>query len=284
MQLYVFQRTPSAVGLRRNTPTEATWIRSLTAGWQRERRANFDEIFVRGSAVEQDVVQDGFSEIFKALRPKAASPEEAARLSELGDLEIMNRLRDRIDSVVRDRATADALKPWYGIMCKRPCFNDEYLETFNRPNVKLIDTSANKGVERITARGVVANGDEYCTHGFPNWFYVGAGQHGASFNFTSIIEPQCEQLAYVIYETIRRGADTVEPTAEAEADYVGIVRPEGGKNTKYLEECTPGYYNSEGELHERPARFDVFEPGVNVMREMQAQWRKAGQMEGFKLA
>jgi cyclohexanone monooxygenase len=46
-------------------------------------------------------------------------------------------------------------------MCKRPTFNDEYLECFNRPNVTLVDVSESKGVERITERGVVANGHEY---------------------------------------------------------------------------------------------------------------------------
>jgi cyclohexanone monooxygenase len=52
----------------------------------------------------------------------------------------MNQIRARVDAVVEDKATAKALKPWYRQFCKRPTFNDEYLPTFNRPNVKLIDT------------------------------------------------------------------------------------------------------------------------------------------------
>ncbi len=39
--------------------------------------------------------------------------------------------------------------------------NDEYLQTFNRPNVKLIDVSATQGVERLTENGFVADGQEY---------------------------------------------------------------------------------------------------------------------------
>jgi cyclohexanone monooxygenase len=53
------------------------------------------------------------------------------------------------------------LKPYYRFMCKRPCSNDDYLPTFNRPNVTLVDVSASRGVERMTAKGLVANGKEY---------------------------------------------------------------------------------------------------------------------------
>jgi cation diffusion facilitator CzcD-associated flavoprotein CzcO len=61
----------------------------------------------------------------------------------------MNQVRARVDEIVEDPATAEALKPWYRQFCKRPCFHDDYLPTFNRPNVTLVDTEG-KGVERIT--------------------------------------------------------------------------------------------------------------------------------------
>jgi cyclohexanone monooxygenase len=73
----------------------------------------------------------------------------------------MDQIRQRVDATVHDPETAEALKPYYRVMCKRPTFNDEYLECFNRPNVTLVDVSETKGVERITERGVVANGREY---------------------------------------------------------------------------------------------------------------------------
>src|SRR5262249_47275042 len=65
-----------------------------------------------------------------------------------------------VDELVEDPATAEALKPWYRQFCKRPCFHDSYLQTFNRPNVTLVDTQG-KGVERATEKGVVANGEEF---------------------------------------------------------------------------------------------------------------------------
>jgi cyclohexanone monooxygenase len=79
---------------------------------------------------------------------------------EMADYQKMNTVRARAASTVEDEETAEKLKPWYRQFCKRPCFHDEYLPTFNRPNVELIDT-AGHGVERITEKGVVVNGQEY---------------------------------------------------------------------------------------------------------------------------
>ncbi len=59
----------------------------------------------------------------------------------------MMRIHERIDETVDDKATADALKPWYMFMCKRPCFHNDYLPTFNLPTVHLVDTHG-KGITR----------------------------------------------------------------------------------------------------------------------------------------
>jgi cation diffusion facilitator CzcD-associated flavoprotein CzcO len=84
-------------------------------------------------------------------------PERILQAYEDSDDEKMEEIRARVDEIVEDPATAEALKPWYRQLCKRPCFHDEYLQSFNRPNVHLVDTDG-KGVERIDARGVWANG------------------------------------------------------------------------------------------------------------------------------
>jgi cation diffusion facilitator CzcD-associated flavoprotein CzcO len=76
------------------------------------------------------------------------------------DDEKMTEIRARVDAIVKDPTTAAALKPWYRQLCKRPCFHDEYLQTFNRPNVHLVDTDG-KGVERIDASGVWVAGVHY---------------------------------------------------------------------------------------------------------------------------
>jgi cyclohexanone monooxygenase len=170
-QLYVFQRTPSSVDLRGNKPTDPEWMKSLQPGWQRARRENFNNMVI-GVPVAEDLVNDGWTEIFRSLAAgftlaanketdKAMTPEEAGLRAEIADFVKMNRVRSRVDDLVQDPTTAESLKPWYRQFCKRPTFNDDYLPTFNRPNVKLIDTSDGKGVERITPKGLVANGVEY---------------------------------------------------------------------------------------------------------------------------
>ncbi|MCS7475228.1 flavin-containing monooxygenase [Umezawaea endophytica] len=165
--LYVFQRTPSTVDTRGNRPTDPEWAESLAPGWQRERMENFLSI-VTGERAEEDLVSDGWTgsaRLLQNLIPSNAyadlTPEERERVNEIVDFQKMNELRDRVDAVVEDPATAEALKPWYRYMCKRPTFSDNYLETFNRPTVTLVDTADHGGVERITEKAVVVGGVEY---------------------------------------------------------------------------------------------------------------------------
>jgi cyclohexanone monooxygenase len=165
-QLYVFQRTPSSIDVRANRDTDPEWAKSLKPGWQQQRMDNFN-ILVSGGWQPEDLVNDGWTDIIRKLLVRAqtdpnavATPDAAAGTLELADFEKMNQIRARVDEIIRDRATAEALKPYYRQFCKRPCFHDEYLPAFNRPNVKLVDTNG-QGVERITERGVVANGVEY---------------------------------------------------------------------------------------------------------------------------
>ncbi|HVZ69417.1 MAG TPA: NAD(P)/FAD-dependent oxidoreductase [Rhizomicrobium sp.] len=165
-QLYVFQRTPSSIDVRNNRPTDPKWAKSLEPGWQQKRMDNFN-ILVSGGFQEEDLVNDGWTDIignilFLARKRQAdgAPPEDAATLMQLADFQKMEQVRARVDSIVADKKTAEALKPYYNQFCKRPCFHDEYLQTFNRPNVELVDT-AGKGVDRITEKGIVANGKEY---------------------------------------------------------------------------------------------------------------------------
>jgi len=164
-QLHVFQRTPSSVDWRGNKPTDPEWWKALQPGWQRARRENFGAI-VAGQPFEEDLVNDGWTDIFRNVMamPKSDKPltiQEIGELMELADFRKMNQIRKRVDDTVRDPETAEKLKPYYRQFCKRPTFNDEYLPCFNRDNVELVDVSDAKGVERITPRGVVANGVEY---------------------------------------------------------------------------------------------------------------------------
>jgi cyclohexanone monooxygenase len=122
---------------------------------------------ISGAPFDTDLVNDGWTDlignILLAARKKAFAGEtvaDEAELIQMADYKKMERVRARCDAVVKDKATAEALKPWYNQFCKRPCFHDQYLQTFNLPGVHLVDT-AGRGVERITEKGVVVGGKEY---------------------------------------------------------------------------------------------------------------------------
>ena len=194
-ELYVFQRTPSSISVRNNQATDPDWMSTQKPGWQDERRTNF-ESFLTGAPVAEDLVSDGWTEAFrlligqlrdqapskwriaawslsgmfsrkmyqsgikKYLTDKAMAHMDVERKVELADFANMEKIRARADAVVQDEGTAEALKPYYRQFCKRPCFHDEYLPTYNRPNVTLIDTDG-RGIDQFTEKGVVFDGKEY---------------------------------------------------------------------------------------------------------------------------
>jgi thioredoxin reductase len=158
-ELYVFQRTPGAVGVRNQQPTDVEWFESLPPGWQHERIVNFTQA-VTGAKPDVDLVDDGWTEVMWVDTQKSTdTPAEAEELERI-DFEVMEAIRRRVDEVVDDAETAAKLKPYWGKHCKRVCFHDEYLPAFNRPNVHLVDTDG-RGVDAVSARGPVVDGVEY---------------------------------------------------------------------------------------------------------------------------
>jgi cyclohexanone monooxygenase len=159
-QLFVFQRTPAPVPVRNHQATDADWFANLAPGWQQERMDNFN-ILVTGGSQDVDMVADGWTAILHDIGMEIDSaPIEDAERRQVADFRFMDQLRSRIDELVDDPATAASLKPYYNAGCKRPCFHDEYLQTFNRANVTLVDTDG-RGVTRITPGGVIVGDREY---------------------------------------------------------------------------------------------------------------------------
>ena len=160
--LYVFQRTPSAIGERGNRLTDPDFSQGLEPGWQRARMDNFQGIML-GRPVEVDHVDDGWTRHYAAVqnapRVEGMTADEYMRRAEQLDYGIMEAHRHRVEELVADPATAEILKPYYRYLCKRPCFHDEYLLAFNNPNVTLIDCPA--GIERISEHGPVVDGQQY---------------------------------------------------------------------------------------------------------------------------
>ncbi|MFE2700641.1 flavin-containing monooxygenase [Streptomyces mirabilis] len=339
--LYVFQRTPSYIDERGNVPTDPEWVKTLEPGWQKERQRNFHTAAFEAFAPGQpDLVCDGWTEVSRNLAAHLdatdgwaalADPEKFMELREIQDYRAMQRLRDRADTVVEDERTARALKPYYRFLCKRPCFNDAYLPTFNRPNVTLVDVSDTKGVERITENGIIAHGVEHevdcvifasgfeittdldrrlgirpfagrdglslydhwakgyrtlhgvMSHGFPNQFFTGFLQGGVTASTTAMFEQQAQHIAYIIKETLARGASTVEPSEEAQDQWCATVRETAVDNTNFQRECTPGYYNNEGEQQIRSHLGEPYWPGFYALEDLLQAWRDTGEMRGLVL-
>ncbi len=224
---------------------------------------------------------------------EAMSREEKIRRQENANIDYMMRIHRRIDEIVEDQVTADALKPWYMFMCKRPCFHNEYLPSFNRPNVHLVDTHG-KGITEIGPKGPIFDGVEYeldlliyatgfevqktgiwnqiigetgvelndkyrdgvrtllgiHSHGYPNLFIMGGYQASFNFNLTDVLQAQGDHIAACIDYTRRAGNTTIDVTYDAEEWWVQEVIAHRGKTSRNAE-CTPGYYNFEGEFNRR---------------------------------
>jgi len=328
--LYIVQRTPVAVGPRGNKPTDPEWERELAPGWQEERRANFQKL-VSGVPQEQDMVQDGWTEIMKILGAIAfrvaqhdnKTQKERDLDMELADAERMNALRERVEQNVKDPQVAEALKPWFRFFCKRPTFNDQYLPMFNKPNVSLLDTKG-RGVERITPAGIVVDGTEYpvdciiyatgfevgteytrraevevygrggialsahwaedyqtlhgvTSHGFPNIYFMGPAQGPGDVNFLYPADLQARYVSRILSRAVAEGAEIVEPTADAVAGYVAHFREVALDNIAFYRECTPSYYNNEGD----PSQYKGFLSqryggGFAKYREMVTTWLDDG--------
>ena len=167
-ELFVFQRTPSSIDVRNNQAIGPEWFQTLEPGWQHKWLINFATLQTGGFA-DEDLVHDGWTDISKRIRDRvvadlgagaAFTPATMLKAYEDSDDEKMTEIRARVDAVVRDHPTAEALKPWYRQLCKRPCFHDEYLLAYNEPGAHLIDTDG-KGVERIDETGVWVAGQHY---------------------------------------------------------------------------------------------------------------------------
>jgi len=278
-ELYVFQRTPSSIDIRDDWPTNPEWAENLKPGWQAKRRVEAR----MGAKRLEDQKGDG-----------AGLPlEEKIRRQENANIEYMMKIHRRIEEIVEDKATAESLKPWYMFMCKRPCFDNAYLPTYNRPNVHLVDTHG-KGITEITEKGPLFEGKQYeldvliyatgfevqvtgiynqirgekglelndkyrdgmrtlvgiHSHGYPNLFVMGGYQSSFQFNLTDMLQSQGDHIAACIDYTRRHGYQTIDATPEAEEWWVQECIRHRGKTSRN-HDCTPGYYNFEGEFNRR---------------------------------
>jgi len=339
-QLCVIQRTPSSVDERPNPPTDPEWMKTLEPGWQKQRQANFQRAAMEFlQPGEPDLICDIWTEINRNLAAELAAegwPQLTAQQfmarRESVDYRVMERLRHRVEQLVNDPKTAEALKPYYRFLCKRPLSSDDFYPTFNRSNVELIDVADTKGVERMTGNGFVANGREYAvdcmifasgfevtsdlnrrwgidvvqgrggrsiydhwsegaktlhgtmTHGFPNQFYIGYIQGGLNASVTEQFGKQGQHIAHVISEVLKRGAAVVEPSKEAQDDYVRHFEELEIDLSEFQQLCPPSYFNNEGEVRPKWALFRAYGHGWDAFQKLLQDWREQGDLKGLVLS
>ena len=336
-ELFVFQRTPSSIDIRNNHEIDPDWFETLEAGWQQKWLMNFT-ILQTGGFADEDLVKDGWTDISQRIRDRVMADavgdgeftvEAFRKAYEDSDDEKMTEIRDRVNAIVADEATAEKLKPWYRQLCKRPCFHDQYLDSYNNPNTHLVDTGG-KGVERIDETGVWVNGEHHdldCliyasgfevgteftrrsgfdligrgaeklsehwsegmqslhgihVHGFPNLFVVGPTQ-GANLisNIPHNLTEAGATIAAIIVHAEAIGADEVEVTAEAERDWVARIES-GTRGVFGNLECTPGYYNNEGqELGRQGLLAGGYPDGPVAYFQYIDGWRTSGSFDGLE--
>ncbi len=327
--LYVFQRTPALAPARGNRPTDPAWAASLQPGWQGRRMEGFTRLLA-GLPTDEDFGDDGFVELTTKVGIELDNMGEAAEQQRRADIAYMQAVRRRIDETVTDRATAEALKPWYFAGCKRPCFHDEYLPTFNRPNVTLVDTDG-QGVERIEGNALYVGGAAYevdcliyatgfdfysvdmalrngfeiygrggrsltdkwrpgvatlhgfTSRGFPNLVIQTNAQGAITSNITHALTNGARHFAYLVATSLERGLRSFEPTEAAEQDWVERIVARADYRTRFDAECTPSYYNNEGQ----PARgvaVNAFYPGSpSRFIQMTESWRAKDDLEGMEV-
>ncbi|MDE2301162.1 MAG: NAD(P)/FAD-dependent oxidoreductase [Sphingomonadales bacterium] len=340
-ELYVVQRTPSTIDFRDNRKIDAAWFKAQKPGWQDERIRNFHHAAMERLAPgEPDLIEDIWTELSRNVNAELEAegwPEitaaEYARRREVMDYRVMERLRARVDALVHDKATAEALKPWYRYLCKRPASNDDFYPTFNRANVHLIDVAETQGLERLTEHGFVHRGREYpidclifasgyevtndldrrwgiatiegrdglsiydywrdglktfqgaMARGFPNMFFTGFTQGGVNATNSKTFIDQGRHIGYIVSEALRRGATVVEPSKAAQDGYIAHLRSIAVDNSAFINECTPSYFNNEGDSAKKRHIFgEPWGEGYYAFEDMLQRWRDAGGLEGLELA
>ena len=165
--LTVLQRTPAYSVPARNQKLSPEYIESIKANYGEFRRKNSLTRAALGG--DTPTGPHGACEVSDAERRDALEARwQKGGLLFLGAFNdaltnptsnqlIADFVREKIRTTVRDPETARRLSPDSVIGCKRLCVDTNYYETFNRPNVSLIDLRE-QPIERFTKQGIVFGG------------------------------------------------------------------------------------------------------------------------------
>jgi cation diffusion facilitator CzcD-associated flavoprotein CzcO len=168
--LTVFQRTPNYSVPAGNRPMDQKLMREIKADYKafRERENQTQSAFGSRFQTERTPILSLSKADRDALYEKYWQLGGLLFLYASGDL-LLNKeanetaaefIRGKIRSIVKDPETAELLCPYTVVGCKRLCADTGYYETYNRPNVKLVDVKS-APIEELTPNGLRTKDGEY---------------------------------------------------------------------------------------------------------------------------
>jgi cation diffusion facilitator CzcD-associated flavoprotein CzcO/acetyl esterase/lipase len=243
-QLTVFQRTPNYSVPARNGQVAPERLQQLNADRAAYRQAA--KLSRAGVPMPLNMVYGRYAppELRAQLLNQGwESGELVAAISIFADQGLFDDsnelvcefVRGKIRAAVKNPATAEALCPKdHPFGTKRPCLDTGYYETYNRPNVRLVDLKRTP-IEVITASGIDV-GDEslpfdaivYAT-GFDamtgplvaNFFTITGPQSPSVLsNMMVSIEQHVDWIGDCLSHLRQRGASVIEPTDTAESGWM----------------------------------------------------------------
>ena len=121
------------------------------------------------------------------------------------------------------------------------------------------------------------------TTGFPNLLIFSLQQSGFTVNFPHMLDEQSKHLAYILRHALDHDVSVIEASQEAQDAWVQTIIDLSMFNQKFLESCTPGYYNNEGQPQQRSVRNGSYGAGSIAFIKLLEDWRAAGDLAGLEL-
>ena len=168
--LTVFQRTANFSLPARNAPMEAERESRHKANYRERRVAAYDTPFAIGGHPRptRSALEVSDDERNRAYESKWQEGGSISYLYAYTDLLVNKQsndtasefVRNKIRATVKDPRTAELLAPKdHPIGTKRLCLDTDYYETYNRPNVSLVDVRSDP-IAEITATGLETAGGQ----------------------------------------------------------------------------------------------------------------------------
>ena len=123
----------------------------------------------------------------------------------------------------------------------------------------------------------------YHVRGFPNLFVMSNSQAAFTTNFPHAMDESAKHFGYILKKVYDENVTTIEPTQEAEDAWVEEIVSLSRFNEDFQNDCTPGYYNNEGQPNPKSIQNGAYGKGSNPYFKKMKAWREDGNMPGLEV-